>query len=363
MHLHRGQKISFVLLSICFLLIQLIRSYPAAGEYYARHIYPEIALLLSGISGLFPFSLGDCFIVISCISLLIYLFYSPAKTRFCHRIINVFLFVGWIYVWFYFAWGLNYFRENFYERNQIPYIVHSPDTFKEFLHEYVIQLNNSYTASSSLPTDTISREIQKQYARLTISSGLASPQSAGNPKPMLFSTGMSKVGVSGYMGPFFSEYHLNRELLPEEYPAVYAHELAHRLSVSSEAEANFYAWLCCTNSGYPAIRYSGNFLILGYIVNNAARLLSEEEFQEFVHSIRPEIIAQYKACRKYWQSKYSPFIGKIQNRIYNLFLKSNRIPSGTKNYSEVIGMIISWKTKNGELSLQKTELQEKEQPL
>ena len=54
---------------------------------------------------------------------------------------------------------------------------------------------------------------------------------------------MSRVAVTGYMGPFFTEFNLNQELLSVEYPFTYAHELAHRLGIASEAEANLYAYL------------------------------------------------------------------------------------------------------------------------
>lgn len=336
------QKITFGILLSCIILIQIIRYFPEAGEFYARHIYPVITRPLSLLSDLFPFSLGDCFIFISCISLIVYLFYSFRRTKFRHRLLHILYFLCTVYIWFYFAWGLNYFRENFYQRNRIPYITYSAGDFKNFLQTYLTQLNREYTLSDIPDSLSVANDIQRQYTDIASKFGLIRPQRTLKAKKMLFSRMMSKVGVTGYMGPFFTEFNLNRELLPVEYPAVYAHELAHRLSISSEAEANFYAWLTCTRSDIPAIRYSGHFLIFGYMVNNASRLLTKEEFQDFVSSVRPEIIEQYKAYQNYWRSKYSPFTGKIQQKIYNLFLKSNRVSSGTKNYSEVIGMIISW---------------------
>lgn len=65
------------------------------------------------------------------------------------------------------------------------------------------------------------------------------------------------VGVTGSMGPFFCEFTLNGDLLPSQYPATYAHELAHLLGITSEAEANFYAYQVCTRSQVQAIRFSG----------------------------------------------------------------------------------------------------------
>lgn len=62
-------------------------------------------------------------------------------------------------------------------------------------------------------------------------------------KPMLISPMMSSVGVLGYMGPFLNEFNLNRDLLAVQYPFTYAHEMAHVLGISNEAEANLYGFL------------------------------------------------------------------------------------------------------------------------
>ncbi len=51
------------------------------------------------------------------------------------------------------------------------------------------------------------------------------------------------------------------------------------------------------------------------------------------------MIAQERS--KYWREKYSSLLGAAQNYIYNAYLKSNNIGSGVKNYSEVIGLLIS----------------------
>ncbi len=98
------------------------------------------------------------------------------------------------------------------------------------------------------------------------------------------------VGVTGSMGPFFCEFTLNGDLLPPQYPATYAHELAHFLGITSEAEANFYAYQVCTRSQVKEIRFSGYLSVLSHVLGNARRLMSEEEYAELFNRIRPEII-------------------------------------------------------------------------
>lgn len=63
---------------------------------------------------LVPFSVGDCFIYGSIAGLLGYLSYAIIRRRRIGRTIrHVVEYLAWVYVWFYIAWGLNYFREDF----------------------------------------------------------------------------------------------------------------------------------------------------------------------------------------------------------------------------------------------------------
>ena len=114
------------------------------------------------------------------------------------------------------------------------------------------------------------------------------------------------------------------------------------MGITSEAEANFYAYQVCTRSQVQAIRFSGYLSVLPHVLNNARRLMAEEEYAQLFRCIRPEIIGLAKKNSEYWMKKYNPVIGRIQDRIYDLYLKGNKIESGRKNYSEVVGLLISY---------------------
>lgn len=343
---------------LLILLIIISRWIPAGAEWYARICYPAISAVLSAFSSLFPFSVGDCFIVGACLWLLVYPFYAWWKKKgLRYTLSKMVLFLMWIYIWFYLAWGMNYFRLPFYERTAIPVAEYSADGFRDFLDAYILHLNQSYDSITgdkgtnwytepynlTENTDdlTMANEVYLGYQRIASRYGLVEPHKGLHPKWMLWSGGISRVGVTGYMGPFFSEFNLNRDLLNVEYPFTYAHELAHRLGIAGEAEANLYAALVTTGSRVSEIRFSGYFSLLGYIMRNARYLLSKEDYREVVQQINPEILGIYRQHLIYWRDKYKPLAGKIQNQVYNAYLKGNKIDNGTKNYSEVVGLLMS----------------------
>lgn len=336
-------------------LILGIRYHPAWAEAYARHIYPAVAGILSAFSSLFPFSVGDVFIVGACGWLFIYPFYAWWKKKgFRHAVGKIVRVVMWIYVWFYFAWGLHYFRPSFYVRTGMEQTAFSESEFREFLEDYVAELRGSYEAvRDSIADDNLLHPlagtddgarlltagiVNEGYREIAAQFALVYSRDDLYPKTMLWSRFMSAVGVSGYMGPFFSEFNLNGHLLRVEYPFTFAHELAHRLGVASEAEANLYAFLVTAKAREPWVRFSGYFSMLGYVMQNARRLLDETSYRECLNCMPPEVLEIYKQRLTYWRGKYKPVAGKVQHKMYNAYLKNNKIGEGTKNYSEVVGL-------------------------
>lgn len=347
----RKLKIRYIVLGVLLLLVWATQQIPALGNIYSQTVYPVISYVLSFFSNLFPFAIGDLFIFLSVVGVIAYPIYSRLrkKTPWKKILLRDGEYLLWVYVWFYLAWGLNYSQSNFYQRTGISYTAYTPEIFQEFVDDYITQLNRSYTPLNSINPDLIREENVRIYTQLSDSLSVhRPPHKHPRVKTMLFTPFISMVGVTGSMGPFFCEFTVNGDVLPPNYPATYAHELAHLLGITSEAEANFYAYQVCTRSQAMGIRFSGYFSVLGHVLGNARRLLTEEEYAKVFNRIRPEIIELAKKNQAYWAAKYSPLIGNIQDWIYDLYLKGNKIGSGRKNYSEVVGLLISyreWKKK------------------
>lgn len=339
--------------------IWVVRLSPVAGEWYARHIYPVVAAGLSALSGVLPFALGDVFVVVAVAALLIYIMYAIYRRRpFRQTTVKIIIFLGYVYVWFYFAWGLNYFRLDFYTRTEIPYRKYDAEAFRRFVDEYADSLNRSYVVVDKIDTALVRSEVKAGYERIAPRFGMITPAKTYRAKPMLSSALMSKTGVLGYMQPFFAEFCMNEDLLPVQYPQTYAHELSHRLSISNEAEANLYAYLVCTASDVPEIRFSGYFSLFPYVMGNAARTLPEDEYRAVAKKIRPEIWNLYRTKQEYWSERYSRLIGAVQDRVYNMFLKGNNIPGGTANYSEVVGLLMSYRQAEEKALISPSSIQE-----
>jgi hypothetical protein len=329
------------------------RHSPPLADFYAGKLYPCLSAILSWVSSPFPFSLQDLTIVILVAGALVALVVAVVRRRGWKRILRGGLtFLLWMYVWVYMGWCVNYSRSGLLTRIGSVPAVFEKEAFETFLIQFTEELNASWTdspAAGSRETEAgikaLCRETEAGmkafYKRVPDIYGLATPRPWQHPKPMMFNALYSSIGVQGYIGPLFSESHLNKDLLPMEYPFTFAHEYAHLLGVSNEAEANWWAFQACRASADPAVRYSGYARILVHVWINAAGVLPEEEFGAWRDALRPEVLADLGMCQAHWNALRFPVIDRIHSRIYDLFLKGNQIPSGIKNYSEVVLLLLS----------------------
>ena len=314
------------------------------AEWYAVSLYPTISAVLSFIVCWIPFSMEEIFvlgaILLSCI---IFARGIRKKERWYKVALYEIELVAWIVVWFYIGWGMNYFRQNIYERASVEKQKFNEEVFNHFLSDYANNLNAAYTDSTAvLSIGEFSKELKELYAKLPEKMGLAMPRKWMHPKILLLNKLYSSVGVMGYMGPFFNEIQLNQDLLPVQLPFSYAHELSHQLGVSNEDEANYWAYTICRNSQIPQVRYSAYFSLLPYVLTNATRTLSPDKYKAYQQMINPEILQQLINQQNYWRSQYSKTLGEIQHKLYNAMLKGNKISSGTANYLQVVDMIIAF---------------------
>jgi len=333
---------------ILFLLILWCRHSVPAADWYAQHLYPSISKVLTWIVSPVGISLTEIVTVILLVA-------------FIRRVIRIFRdrehwkknlwravrLLLWVYVWFYGAWGLNYSRSDIYTRLGATATPYEEAEFQEFLTEFSEQLNANWCRAESVDADAVEQEVKAWYGNLPAEAGLCQPRKWQHPKRLLFNRLYSAVGVLGFIGPVFDEMHLNRDLTPLEYPFVFAHEYAHVLGVSGEAEANFWAFEVSRASASQAARYSAWHMLLTYSWRNIESLLGEEAFQDWVATLRPEILEDLQHSQEYWQDLRWTGLAKVQKRFYDAFLRSNRIADGTKNYGQVLRLVLTFSDLHG----------------
>ena len=365
-------------------LITLTKLIPLWGFIYTTRIYPIIGSLLSPISGLFPFAVGDIFIALSIVWVIFYpiyeikwrkqlakRFFFLAAKRGCYpkkKVVfgRVAEYLLWVYAWFYIAWGLNYSQPNIYCRTGMKPVEVSEAKFREFAYRYADSINSlskerrvkseetafddqRESQFNGMVDDGLKNRVRdavlKGYNEIGAKEGINAPfNQHPHAKTMLFTPLSSMSGVTGSMGPFFCEFTLNGDIRPHDYPAIYAHEFAHLLGIANEGEANFYSYIVCTASSDKAVKFSGYYHIFFHVLRNVFDILGEKEGEKFLKYIRPEIIQLARSDRNYWLSKRCKVLDAAQDFFFDLYLRGNHVAEGRKSYSGVVGLILAWES-------------------
>ena len=385
LHISRLKWRHWVLL-VLLSLITLTKLIPLWGFIYTTRIYPIIGSLLSPISGLFPFAVGDIFIALSIVWVFFYpiyeikwrkqlakRFFFLAAKRGCYpkkKVVfgRVAEYLLWVYAWFYIAWGLNYSQPNIYCRTGMKPVEVSEAKFREFAYRYADSINSLSEERKVKSEETAfddQRESQfngmvddglknrvrdavlKGYNEIGAKEGINAPfNQHPHAKTMLFTPLSSMSGVTGSMGPFFCEFTLNGDIRPHDYPAIYAHEFAHLLGIANEGEANFYSYIVCTASSDKAVKFSGYYHIFFHVLRNVFDILGEKEGEKFLKYISPGIIQLARSDRQYWISKRCKALDAAQDFIFDLYLRGNHVAEGRKSYSGVVALILAWESRH-----------------
>lgn len=338
-----------ILALLVFVLVRIAVNNPElTEEYYSDGFYPFFARSFSSLSRLFPFSVWDLFwflfILVFLAGVVMVITRRLKLWIFCLKVARVF---SLMYAFFYLSWGFNYFRPGIEKRIGLDVIQVDEKLYRSMLDSVIIRTNANYSAIASTDYPEIDREIEKSYSVNSQMLDIAYPNGSRRPKPMLFSNLIAKFGISGYFGPFFNEINLNRRLLPMEYPFLLAHEKAHQFGISSESDANLAAFIICTTSDDPNLKYSGYLALLLYFLEDAQYF---KDYREFLGKLDKPVIEELRYRQQYYFGLQNEVMGNAQETVYDAYLKSNHIPHGVENYNQVVELAISWFINDSKLS-------------
>lgn len=328
-----------------FLLLAFVigcRVATPVADFYAERCYPVISAGLSLCASVVPFSLEEVVVIGFIVAFAAVLVRTIRKKEGVLRWLGKTARVAmWLIVWLYMGWGNNYFRTPLYPRMGIQRASYEEEAFSRCLMDYTEALNGTAESAASWDREALEADIREFYSTTVSDYGYTCLRPWQHVKKPLLNPLYSAVGVLGFMGPFLCESQLNLDLLEEEYPFTLAHELAHLAGVTSEAEANYWAYVYCRQSDNPAVRYSGHLALLPYVATSAGSLLPEEDYAAWTGTLADKAKEDYAAIHQYWENKRIGVIDTAQRWMMDRFLRTNGVSEGAKDYYGVIGMLMT----------------------
>lgn len=176
------------------------------------------------------------------------------------------------------------------------------------------------------------------------------------PKALMSSDFMCQQYMCGYYFPFSMEANYNDVMYILNIPATMCHELAHLRGFIYEDEANFISYLACVESDDAFFRYAGYLSVLAYLRNDLYRAGQADpqayaEAAEIVHPI-PVTEQVWEDATFVTDEEWERINGKaliatdLVDQAADVFidtnLKVNGISDGSVSYSRVVKLLLQY---------------------
>jgi hypothetical protein len=324
-------------------------------EYYSRSIYLTVARGVSLIGKPFPFSVAELLLVLLPIAGLAVILIRTRRQLLlgqgrrqilASRTCEFLWILAIAFLVFQVTFGLNYQRPPLGAELQLVKREPTAVELEEISTNIISEVNRAFS-QSRLAANITQRDrtallnaIESSFQASSL-LGNASRGGFASPKPVFASRAMTKLGIGGIYSPFTGEPNFNREQPEIEMPFSVAHEKAHQRGYAREDEASFIAYVVCTSSNHPFVRYSG--YLRGLRVLAALRAaVPPEKYRGIVDRLDAGVRADLRESDAFWQRGLSRRLSKVADRANDTYLRANSVRSGTANYGEVVALIIGY---------------------
>jgi hypothetical protein len=315
---------------------------PMVERWFAAGAYPVIQPLLTFASNAVPFALLD--VLVSATLLLFFargLLDVRATTRFAAAVQIGHRLVVWssaFYVAFLLGWGLNYRRVPLDRRLAFDRTRVTSDAAARLASSTVDRLNALHPrahADGFGSAQTIDPMLASAFDRVARAIAVDRRFVAGRPKQSALDWYFQRAGVSGMTDPFFLETLIAEDLLPFERPFVIAHEWSHLAGLADEGEANLGGWITCLG-GSASHQYSGWL----FMYSESMRAVGGSERQTISARLLAGPRQDLQAIQARLARHVNPALSSAGWRVYDSYLKANRIEAGAASYEDVVRLAL-----------------------
>ena len=155
----------------------------------------------------------------------------------------------------------------------------------------------------------------------------------------------TSMGITGVTFGMTGEAAVNPQIPQVLLPFTMAHEMAHRMCIASERDANFAAFLACSVHPDVEFEYSAYFMAFRYCYNALASVKTVSA-AEYTASLREGIgdllRRDVNAYADFFEKNQDADATELANTANDTYLKTSGEKSGIKSYNEVCDLLVNW---------------------
>ncbi|MBO4929719.1 MAG: DUF3810 domain-containing protein [Clostridia bacterium] len=266
---------------------------------------------------------------------------------------NFFQWLGWVlsgvmlvYLLHTGLYGLNYYAGPLADDVRLTV---SECTLEERQDAVVYYRDKANTLADQLPRDehgdlqysdfsTLAEQAAEGFQVLTYEQ--CYPVFAGSTVPVKelgWASLYSSMGITGITMGITGEAAVNPQIPAVSLPFTMCHEMAHRMSIANERDANFAAFLACRANSSPEFQYSAYFMAYIYALNSLADINSPEAATaaaRIATGVNENFSHDLKAYSKFFDDHYDETATDIATFANDTYLKASG-DEGVSSYDNV----------------------------
>ena len=322
-------------------------------------IYPYVIRTLQGMlaewSAVVAFPLWQLLAVVLAVLVLASLVLVLALKR------NLIQWAGWVlavfaglYMVHTVVWGLNYHAGDLADDMRLEVAGYTLEELTEATEFYRDMAND---LSVQVSRDADGNVAFAEFATLAARAGEGFqvltydyhyPIFAGSTLPvkeLLWADMYSSMGITGVTFGMTGEAAVNPQIPDVTLPFTMCHEMAHRMCIALERDANFAAFLACSVHQDVEFRYSAYFMAYRYCYNALASLSSASaaaaaaRVQDGVGDFLAHDMRHYS---DFFSAKKSDSATKVADTANDTYLKVSGDRGGISSYGQVCDLLVNW---------------------
>ena len=155
----------------------------------------------------------------------------------------------------------------------------------------------------------------------------------------------SSMGITGVTFGLTGEAAVNPQIPDVTLPFTMAHEMAHRMCIANERDANFTGFLACSMNPDLEFQYSGYFMAYRYCynalagVNHPSAAAAAARVKSGVSKLLQHDMDYYS---HFFNSRKNDMATDFADTMNDTYLKTSGDDSGIRSYGQVCDLLVSW---------------------
>ena len=155
----------------------------------------------------------------------------------------------------------------------------------------------------------------------------------------------TSMGITGVTFGLTGEAAVNPQIPDILLPFTMSHEMAHRMCIASEKDANFAAFLACSVHPDVEFEYSAYFMAYRYCINSlgSVKTVSAAEYTARIREgVSGRLQQDLDHYNRFFSANQDAAAKKIADTANDTYLRTSGESSGIASYSEVTDLLVNW---------------------